>query len=434
MTDSARAGALALLLRHETEGGYANLLPSEGRLAEMPERERALLIALFYGTIERRLTLDYLIGVLAGRSAQSLTPHTRAALELGLYQLYFTDIPPHAAVSETVKLGKSAGERGLLNAVLRAGARGMPPPPPRERDPARHLSVLHSIPAPTVRYFLSRLGEEETGALLTAFNTRPPLFLRVNTLRTSREDFLSLLTERGLCAKKDPLTRYGIRIEDAPPVGAIPGYREGLFFVQDASSQLAGEVLDPRPGDTVLDLCACPGGKSFGAALLASDRARVISRDIHASKLSLIKEGAERLGLSSLTVEERDATLPDPALSGKCQRVICDVPCSGLGVIAKKPDLRYRGLSSVSELAALSSRILDAAADALAVGGRMVFSTCTLTSEENEEAVRALLARRSDLYTEPFTVGPLTAEEGMLTLWPHKDGTDGFFIANIRRR
>ncbi len=435
MTDPARRGALSLLLRHEAEEGYANLLADEERLSRMPERERALLVALFYGAVERRLTLDYSIGVLAGRSAQSLAPHTRAALRLGLYQLYFMDTPPHAAVSETVKLGRDAGERGFLNAVLRAAADGgMPPPPPREKDLARHLSVLHSIPAPTVRYFLSLLGEEETGALLTSFNRRPPLFLRVNTQRTSRQTFLSLLLEAGISAEADPLTRYGIRIADAPPVRHIPGYEEGLFFVQDASSQLACELLDPAPGHTVLDLCACPGGKSFGAALLAHDLARVISRDIHESKLPLIKAGAERLGLSSVTAERWDATLPDPALYGRCERVICDVPCSGLGVIAKKPDLRYRDIASLASLASLSARILDAAADALAPGGRMVFSTCTLTREENEDAVKALLARRPDLYTEPFTVGGLSAPEGTLTLFPHRNGTDGFFIANIRRR
>ena len=434
MTDPARRGALSLLLRHEAEGGYANLLPDEGRLSRMPERERALLIALFYGAVERRLTLDYAIGALSGRSAQSLSPHTRAALRLGLYQLYFMDIPPHAAVSETVGLGEDPGERGFLNAVLRAATAGMPAPPPRERDTARHLSVAYSIPAPTVRYFLSRIGEEETEALLRALNTRPPLFLRVNTLRTSREAFLTLLSKAGIPAALDPLTRYGVRIEGAPPVRTLPGYREGLFFVQDAASQLASEVLAPQKGDTVLDLCACPGGKSFGAALLSGDGARIISRDIHESKLPLIKAGADRLGLTSITVEEWDATVSDPALYGKCDRVICDVPCSGLGVIAKKPDLRYRGVSSVGELSALSASILDAAADALASGGTMVFSTCTLTREENEDAVESLLARRGDLYTEPFSVGGLFAEDGMLTLWPHRHGTDGFFIAKIRRR
>ena len=435
VTDPARRGALALLLRHEAGDGYANLLADGERLSAMEPRDRALLTALFYGVIERRLSLDYAIGTLAGRSAASLEPHTRAALRLGLYQLLYMSIPAHAAVDMTVRLGRGAGERALLNGVLRAAAKDPErvSPPPAGRDLVRHLSILFSIPAPTVRYFLGRLGEEETRALLAAFNTRPPLFLRVNTLKTTRLDYLALLTASGIAAEPDPLTAHGLRLPDAPPVATLPGYAEGLFFVQDAASQLAGELLAPCEGETVLDLCACPGGKSFGAALIAHDRARILSRDIHASKLSLITEGARRLGLSSITVEERDASVPDPLLAGRVDRVICDVPCSGLGVIAKKPDLRYRTLTSVGELTALSARILASGAAALRPGGTMVFSTCTLTAEENEDTVTAFLAAHPEFYLEDFTVGPLSSEGGMLTLWPHRGGTDGFFMAKLRR-
>ncbi|MBO7761238.1 MAG: 16S rRNA (cytosine(967)-C(5))-methyltransferase RsmB [Clostridia bacterium] len=436
MTDPVRRGALSLLLRYEAGDGYANLLADGERLSGMEARDRALLIALFYGAVERALTLDHYIGVLAGRSAASLTPHTRAALRLGLYQLLYMNIPPHAAVHATVSLGKDKGERALLNGVLRAAAEAPDrlAPPPAARDLARHLSVAYSIPAATVRYFLGRLGEAETRALLAAFNTRPPLFLRVNTQKLTREALLALLAEAGYEAMPDPMTAHGIRLVGAVPLTALPGYREGYFFVQDAASQLAGELLAPRAGELILDLCACPGGKSFSAALLAGDGARIRSRDIHESKLPLITEGAERLGLGSVTAEVWDATVPDPALCGKVDRIICDVPCSGLGVIAKKPDLRYRGLSSVAELCALSSRILDAAATALRPGGTMVFSTCTLTAEENGEAVTAFLSRHPDFYTEDFTVGGLTSEGGMLTLWPHRHGTDGFFMAKLRRK
>jgi 16S rRNA (cytosine967-C5)-methyltransferase len=435
VTDPVRRGALTLLLRYEAGAGYANLLADEERLLSMEPRDRALTVALFYGTVERMLTLDYHIGVLSGRGAASLTPHTRAALRLGLYQLLFMNIPPHAAVSSAVSLGRDRGERALLNGVLRAAAADPArlTPPPRERDLARHLSVSFSIPAPTVRYFLGRLGEEETRALLAAFNTRPPLFLRVNTQKTTREAYLALLLEAGYDAVADPLTPYGLRLSGAVPVSALPGYAEGLFYVQDAASQLAGELLAPRPGETVLDLCACPGGKSFSAAMYIGDSGRVIARDLHASKLPLITEGAARLGLTSVTAKVWDATVPDPALCGLADRIICDVPCSGLGVIAKKPDLRYRGLSSVAELAALSGRILDAAATALSPRGTMVFSTCTLTREENEDTVAAFLSRHPDFTAEDFTLGTLTSEGGMLTLWPHRHGTDGFFMAKLRR-
>lgn len=434
-TDPVRRGALTLLCRHEAGDGYANLLSDGERLAAMTPQDRALLTALFYGTVERRLALDYYIGVLAARSAASLTPHTRAALRLGLYQLLYMEIAPYAAVDTTVALGRDKGERSLLNAVLRAAV--LHPerlvPPARERDLVRHLSIAFSLPAPTVRYFLSRLGEEEGVALFESFNRRPPLFLRINTERIERKAYLARLCEAGIAAVPDPLAPHGVRLPSAPPVATLPGYDEGLFFVQDAASQLASEVLAPREGDTVLDLCACPGGKSFGAALLAHDRARVLSRDLHESKLPLITEGARRLGLSSVTAECRDAVEPDPALRAACDRVICDVPCSGLGVIAKKPDLRYRPLSSVGELAALGQRILASGAEATAHGGVMVFSTCTLTNEENEDAVRAFLAGHPDFLPEEFVVGGLSSEGGMLTLWPHRHGTDGFFMAKFRR-
>ena len=434
MIESARRSALSLLMRLEAEGGYANLLADDSRLASMDARERALLFALFYGTVERTLTLDYHIGALAGRSAASLDPHTRALLRMGLYQLLYMDVPPHAAVGETVALGRHAGERSLLNAVLRAAtAKGSLPLPPRERDLARHLSIAHSIPAPTVRYFLGRLGEAETEALLSAFNERPPLYLRINTVKTSREAFLARLAAASIEAMPDPLAPFGVRVVSPVAVGAIPGYAEGEFFVQDAASQLTTEALAPEVGDTVLDLCACPGGKSFGAAIAMQDRGRVIARDIHNSKLSLVRSGALRLGLSSVTAEERDASIPDAELFGKVDRVICDVPCSGLGVIAKKPDLRYRGLSSVAELSVLSQKILDAAAPLLRSGGVMVFSTCTLTCEENEGTVSAFLAEHPEFSAEDFALGGLSSQNGMLTLWPHRHGTDGFFMAKLRR-
>ncbi len=437
MTDIARRSALALLLRMEERVGYANLVIAEERLRALEPRDRAFLTALFYGTVERRLHLDHAIGTLTARSAASLTPSTRAALRLGLYQLlYMPSIPPHAAVSATVALGKTPEERGFLNGVLRAAVRTPERtlPPDRTRDPLRHLSVKESIPLPTVKYFARRLGLPETEALLAAFNRRPPLFLRVNTLRTTREALLCRLGDAGLEAVADPIAPHGIRVTGAPPVEDIPGFLEGDFFVQDAASQLTTELLSPRPGETVLDLCACPGGKSFGAAIAMQDKGRVIARDLHTSKLPLIEEGARRLGLSSVVAEAHDATLPDPRLLGAVDRVIADVPCSGLGVIAKKPDLRYRPLTSVGELSALSAKILEAAATVLRPGGTMVFSTCTLTEEENEAAVEAFLAKHTDFIPEDFAFPGHTSLRGMLTLWPHRTGTDGFFMAKLRRK
>ncbi len=427
-----RAAVHALLLRQEEGGGYANLMPRD--LPDDP-RDRALLTTLFYGTVERRLSLDYYIGLLASRSAASLTPHTRALLRLGLYQLMFTDrIPAHAAVSETVALARDPGERGLVNAVLRAAAAHPErlTPPPAERELVRHLSVKESMPRWIVKHFLAAYGEEEGAALLKALNRRPPLCLRVNTLRCEREALLARLREEGYEAEPDPLSAVGIRVAGAVLPAALPGYDEGLFYVQDTASQLAVEALDPRAGECLVDLCAAPGGKSFGAAMRMQGRGQILSFELHESKLSLIRDGAARLGVT-LAAEAADSRAVKEALLGRADRVICDVPCSGLGVIAKKPDLRYREEAGARALPPLQRELLEVGARYLKPGGVLLYSTCTLAARENEDVVRAFLREREGYLAEDFTVGGLASQEGMLTLLPHRHGTDGFFIAKMRR-
>lgn len=432
MTDFRRA-ALSLLLAGEKRGTYANLALQDESLASLSPKERALLTALFYGVTERRLTLDYYIGLLTKRQASALSASTRQLLRMGLYQILYMDgIPSHAAVNETVSLSGDKGERGFINAVLRAALSNpaLLTPPDPSRDLIRHLSILHSMPRPLVKRFLALFGEEGCRSLLSAFNTRPSLSLRVNTQRTTREELLAHLQVDGYAAEPDPLSPVGIRIRGAASPTALYGFPEGLFFVQDTASQLAGLALSPKPGNRVLDVCACPGGKSFGAALLMGDCGEVNAFDIHESKLTLIEKGALRLGLSSVKAACHDATMP---FVGEYDAVICDVPCSGLGVIAKKPDLRYREDDSIGELPALQGAILSSAASALRVGGRLVYSTCTVLPEENEAVFSAFLADHPDYVAEEFTVGGLSSHGGMLSLYPHIHGTDGFFMAKMRR-
>ncbi len=432
MTDFRRA-ALSLLLAGEKRGTYANLALQDESLSSLSSKERALLTALFYGVTERRLTLDYYIGLLTKRQAGELLARTRQLLRMGLYQILYMDgIPQHAAVNETVSLSCDPRERGFVNAVLRAALSDqvLLTPPDPSRDLVRHLSILYSMPRSLVKRFLALFGEEGCRALLSAFNTHPPLSLRVNTQKTTREELLKRLLDDGCSAEADPLSPVGIRIWGAASPTALYGFGEGLFFVQDTASQLASLALSPAPGSRVLDVCACPGGKSFGAALLMGDQGTVEAFDLHESKLPLIEKGALRLGLSSVKVACHDATTP---FSGEYDAIVCDVPCSGLGVIAKKPDLRYREDASVGELPALQASILSSAASALAVGGALVYSTCTLLPEENEAVFSAFLADHPDYIAEDFTVGGLTSRGGMLTLYPHVHGTDGFFMAKMRR-
>ena len=431
--------ALRLLEAWERDDTYLNLALNSPATAGLSREERGFLTALLYGTVERRITLDYLIGRIAERN--DLAPRTRNILRLGFYQLFFMDVPAHAAVDLTVSLGEGRGEKGFVNGVLRASLRRFIPDgktvvlpyPPRERGLARLLSVEYSFPADLVRFFLGLLGDGETERLLAAFNRESLLTLAVNTLKTTRDDLAARFAGAGIEACPTKYSSVGLTLASSLPVTALPGFDEGLFFVQDEAAQLVSEILSPSPDSTVVDVCACPGGKSFSAAIAASDRGKVYAFDLHESKLPLISEGAARLSLSSIEVARRDGLDPDPALFGKCDRVICDVPCSGLGVLGKKPDLRYRALSRADELPALQAALLSASANYLAPGGRLLYSTCTLNPRENEQIVSAFLASAPSFSRVSFTVGGLDAPTGELTLYPHLHGTDGFYFALLRR-
>ena len=423
-----RAAAVGLLLALEERGGFANLVLSDEALGEAG-KDAPFLTALFYGAVERRLTLDYAACALSARSEKDLTPHTRALLHIGLYQIYFMRIPAHAAVGETVALAKNKGEAAFVNAVLRRAATSSLPLPPEGRR-ARYLSVKESFPLSTVRRFIELYGEAETEALLSAFNAPHPLSLTVNTLRISVEALGERFTEAGLRWERGAYSPLTVKVWGSPPPTALPGFAEGLFFVQDEASAVAALALAPREGDRILDVCAAPGGKSMAAAVLAKGKGEGFAFDLHESKLSLIKENAARLGLS-LRVAALDAVTGDASLDGTADRVICDVPCSGLGVLGKKADLRYR--ESGDDLAPLGYDILCRSARYLKKGGALVYSTCTLLPEENGENVNRFLAEHKDFALEEFAVGEAKSESGQLTLLPHKHGTDGFFVCRLRR-
>lgn len=434
---NVRRSALRLLCRWEEEGRYINLsLDSVGQ--ETTGEQRRALTALLYGTVERALTLDYDIGVLAGRSAASLDVYTRNLLRLGLYQLlYMENTPAFAAVHETVALARNPGERGLTNAVLRAAQRTPPALPPRQKNAARWISLRYSVALPLVRRLIAALGEdcaEQAIAAMDAAGRSGGMTLRVNDCRTDRESLLARLRAAGYEAEPSPLCGSAIVLPHGAPPTELPGFDTGEFFVQDAASQLAVAALDPLPGERVVDVCACPGGKSLSAAVQMKNCGEVLAFDLHESKLPLIVGSAERLGLSCIRAAAHDATAVQPALRGHADRVICDVPCSGLGVLGKKPDLRYRGEEGLDELPALQAKILAAAAEYVRPGGVLVYSTCTLLPAENEEQVAAFLGTHPDFAPDRFPPDcGVAAPGGMLTLYPQTSGTDGFFIARLRR-
>lgn len=434
---NARALAVKLLRSYEENDTYVNLSLQNSEVSSLSEEDRSFLAALLYTAVERKITLDYSIASLAGRPTSDISPKALCLLRIGLAQLLFMhSVPDYAAVSETVALARGAGERGFVNGVLRAALRNKDalPLPPREKNLARHYSVRYSVPPTLAKYAISLFGEREAEDFLAASLKTPPLTVAVNTLKISREDFLSALCERGISAEKTAYSPYGVRILSPIAVPSIPGYAEGLFFVQDEASQIAALALSPLPDARTADVCAAPGGKSMLLAVQMQNRGEVLSLDLHASKLPLIAESARRLGLSIVRAEVQDATEKREAEREGFSFVLCDVPCSGLGVLSKKPDLRYRVMEGREALPALQKKILSESAAYVKKGGTLVYSTCTLRPEENGEVVREFLASHPDFSFVPFAVGEMAAPSGMLTTYPHIHGMDGFFVAKMCRR
>ncbi len=437
---NARATALRTLFRMQASAGYASL--SLDAVLRSPEcagadpRDRALLTTLVMGVIRRQTTLDYYIDRLVTPGTR-LEDEVRMLLRLGLYQLIYLDrVPPHAAVSETVSLAPRRVS-GLVNAVLRAYLRrGAEVPLPRVEDgEAAYLAVKYSFPEPLCRRLLCDYELSRLEPLLSAMSCEPELTLRVNTLRTTREDYLARLREAGIEAAPTKFADSGIRL-GSRAVTALPGFEDGDFMVQDEASQLCVAALDARPGMRVLDICSAPGSKAFGAAMCMGGQGSVTCFDLHKSKLSLISSGAARLGIDIIDTAEADGRRLIPELVGTADRVLCDAPCSGYGVMAKKPEIRHKDPSASAGLPEIQLAMLDNCCRYVRRSGVLVYSTCTLLRAENEEVTAKFLADHPEFAPMPFALGghdAVAAPTGRLALAPDTHGTDGFFIAKFLR-
>ncbi len=428
-----RALALSLLLRCENDKLYSNLiLDTAIRRGKLSDADRGFLTALVYGVLEKRITLDYLIDALSDRPADKLDAEVRIALRLGLYQLRFMDrIPAHAALNETVSLAPKRA-RGFVNALLRRYTREGESIalPDRASDPLRYLSVAYSFPVPLCERFVGIFGFDRAEQVFAAIDQTPPLTIRVNTCRTRVEELAARCKAAGADVSPALHAPCALRLDGGNPT-TLPGFDQGDFFVQDEASQVCVEAVDAKPGMTVLDICACPGSKTFGMAIQMKNTGSLTAFDLHQNKLSLIEKGAVRLGLSNVSVAARDGRVFDPSLENSADRVLCDVPCSGFGVLAKKPEIRYKDLSELSPLPDIQLAILENACRYVKSGGVLVYSTCTLFPEENEDNVARFLSRHPEFTPCDFTVGDLSSESGMLTLTPDRHGTDGFFVAKF---
>ncbi len=409
-----RKTALEALERFRRDSAWSRqVMVGLGEKNRLDSRDRALAARLFYGVLQNMALCDFYIGCYArGR----LEPKVRDILRLGTYQMLFMDkIPPRAAVDEAVSLCRSMGyarAAGLVNAVLRRiGENKDHLPPIPGKGTAAYLSVRYSHPRWLVEELVALRGYEGAEAVLAADNAEPPVYVQVNACRTRLEELSAMLDLAE--------TPAGLVLNRAGDFTATDAFQKGLFYVQDPAAHAVVDAAELRPGMKVLDACAAPGGKSFAAAIAMGNTGSVMARDILAKKLALVAEGAERMGLSCIQCEPGDARDID---GGDYDAVFADLPCSGLGVVRKKPDIRYRDPKELDALPELQLELLDHIATAVRPGGRLIYSTCTWRDRENGAVAEAFLQRHPQ-----FTK---TLER---TFWPDRDGTDGFYLCRMER-
>lgn len=404
-------------------------------------RESKLAAAIFYGVLERKLTLEYVISKYSAIKINKIDKKALIILYMGIYQILYMDrIPDSAAVNESVKLCKKQklfSASGFVNGVLRSISRGgMPELPDENKNKLLYLSVKYSFPEKIISLWIDSYGSDITEKLLAAQTGRPPLCARVNTLKTTADKLIALLAESGITAHKSNLLDNALLLENSGAVSQLKEFQEGLFHIEDISSQICCEVLAPKKGDSVLDVCAAPGGKSVTIAEIMENDGTVLACDLYPQRLKLIDDNTSRAAVSIIRTKAADAQNAD--YGRKFQRVLCDVPCSGLGIIRRKPELRYKTIMGLDTLPDLQYLILCNAAGYVASGGMLVYSTCTLNPKENGENAERFLLEHKDF--EPYEIDIPNIKRGIdepnnhLTLFPHTNGTDGFFISVFRRK
>ena len=441
--DSYRAKVIETLKKIFKDKSYSNIVINND-IRNIDARHQALFRKSVLGVVEHLIFIDWIINQVSSTKTKKMESEVLFVLRLAVYQLFFLDNSyENIVVNESVQYIKDMGNlraSKFVNAVLRSAMRkkeellSMIEKLPREE----YLSVKYSYPVELIKKWTAQYGHDKIEDVLASNNAQAPLEARVNTLKTTRDELIKTLLEKGIIAEKTRYARKGIRILNPIDTDKTDEYRNGLFSIQSESSMLAGQILNPSENSLLVDMCAAPGGKSLNAAEYMKNTGKIISRDIYPGKLSLIEKEKERLGIKNLVTEAYDATKTDETLVEKVDFVIADVPCSGLGIIRRKPEIKYKKSDSgMKEISKIQYEILENASKYLKKGGTMVYSTCTTNKEENLDVVIKFLnnnkgyalAGFSDLLDEDL----LDVEKGYLEIYPHIHGMDGFFIAKIKR-
>ena len=434
----ARETALNALIACRKEGAWSNgVLKEYIRRDRLDSRDAALATRLCYGVLQNRQKLDFYLQQLLTGKLKDLHPVIRDILHLGVYQIFELDkIPDSAAVNESVTLAKKYSKNpraaSLVNGVLRNAVRSQG----QLKEPVSYADK-YSHPDELIALLKANLPKGKLEPMLIADNASPETVVQVNTLRTTAAQLLLRLEQEHVSARSHAWMTDCLVLSGTGSIENLPSFREGLFYVQDPAARLSVLCAKlPKADIRVLDCCSAPGGKSFAAAIAMGGCGQITSCDVHVHKTGLIAGGAARLGLTNITARQQDATQQVPEWVGAMDVVIADVPCSGLGIIRKKPDIRYKNLEELKALPALQLAILENQAAYVKPGGVLLYSTCTVLKAENEDVVSAFLAKHEDYYVEPLELPDVFPknETGMLTLIPGEYDTDGFFICRLRRK
>lgn len=434
----ARETALNVLIACRKEAGWSNgVLKDYISRDRLDKRDAALATRLCYGVVQNRGLLDFYLGQLLTGKLKDLHPAVRDILHMGLYQIYLMDkIPESAAVNESVDLAKKYCRKvrsapGLVNGVLRNAVRTK-----GSLNEPKSWEDQYSHPGDLINELKSYVGKERMEKMLQANNAIPPMVVQVNTLRITAQELTAMLEDAGITVQPHSWMPDALILSGTGSIEQLDAFQKGLFYVQDPASKLSILCAQlPNEEIKVLDCCAAPGGKSFAAAIASGGKAQIISCDVHAHKAELIAKGANRLGLP-MEVRQQDATEFVPQWEAAFDAVIVDAPCSGYGIIRKKPDIRYKDIAKMRELPALQRAILEVQARYVKPGGLLMYSTCTLVQAENEGMVAAFLQDHPEFDTEPLPLPDVFPENcsGMMALIPGEYDTDGFFISRLRRR
>jgi 16S rRNA (cytosine967-C5)-methyltransferase len=438
---NAREIAFKVLSDIEKNKNYSNMsINKHFKELEIKDQDRGFTTELIYGVIENRNYLDYVMNKLSKMKAEKMQMHVRIFLEMGIYQILFLDsVSDYAAVNETVNLvnGFDKKSSGFVNAILRNVIRQKETIAKVDiTDNIMYLSTKYSYKPWMIKNWVEKFGQEFTEDLLDANNEKPSIYIRVNTLKTTREELMNKLSDMNIKCFKVSTLEEAIRVENLKNIENNKLFKDGLFTVQDISSMIVGKIVNPKENSRVLDICSAPGGKTTHLATIMNNTGHIVSRDIFEHKIKLINATANRLGLTNIEAQCFDASVLDNDNIDAFDYVLADVPCSGLGIIRRKPEIKYKEKADLKELPSIQSKILKNASKYVKINGVLVYSTCTIQDNENIDIINAFLKENDNFKLVPIdavNVDVDNQDKGYLKIYPHIHGMDGFFIAKLIR-